>query len=170
MKEEVRRIRDTEYFINQFGDVFNKHGKKLSPWKEVNTGYWLIRIRIDKKAKCFRVHRLLSEAWIPNPNGYKFVKHLDDDKNNLSLSNLEWGTNSQNTKEGYNNDCYQFKNKNSYPIEVTSKTDPMNSMIYKSLRECNEKTGIDRKKISAILKGKCNNLTDYNFKYVVSND
>lgn len=38
----------------------------------------------------FSIHRLVAQAFIPNPNGYKEINHKDEDKTNNRVSNLEW--------------------------------------------------------------------------------
>lgn len=47
------------------------------------------------------LHRLIAEAFIPNPNGYNVINHKDGDKNNFSIENLEWCTHSENNKHAY---------------------------------------------------------------------
>ena len=44
-----------------------------------------------RRYKCL-VHRLVAETFIPNPNNYPVVMHLDNDKTNYNLNNLKWGT------------------------------------------------------------------------------
>lgn len=46
------------------------------------------------------VHRIVAEAFIPNPNGYSEVNHIDENKQNNSLSNLEWCDHIYNTNYG----------------------------------------------------------------------
>lgn len=65
--------------------------------------YWRVKIQINNKGKMFAVHRLVAEAFIPNPNNYPQVNHIDGDKNNNHISNLEWRTNSYNQKHAIDN-------------------------------------------------------------------
>lgn len=67
-------------------------------------GYKYINIRMDKnKMKTKRVHRLIAEAFIPNddPKHKTIVMHKDNDKTNNNISNLKWGTISENTKQAF---------------------------------------------------------------------
>lgn len=54
--------------------------------------------QIGKKAL---IHRLIAMAFIPNPKNYKFLNHIDGDKSNFSLDNLEWCDHSHNMKHAY---------------------------------------------------------------------
>ena len=47
------------------------------------------------------MHRILAEAFVPNPNGYNVVNHKDGNKGNCSITNLEWCTSSYNNKHAY---------------------------------------------------------------------
>lgn len=60
-------------------------------------GHGYPRVWFGKKAR--NVHRLLAEAFLPNPEGYPHVLHWDDDPANLALTNLRWGTHAQNMRD-----------------------------------------------------------------------
>lgn len=53
-------------------------------------GYIRIRLTINAKTKSFRAHRLVAEAFIPNPNNLAQVNHKDENKQNNYVDNLEW--------------------------------------------------------------------------------
>lgn len=48
-----------------------------------------------------KIHRVIAEAFIPNPNGYKVINHIDSNPSNNDISNLEWCTQKQNVIHGY---------------------------------------------------------------------
>ena len=58
-------------------------------------GYPSVRL----SGKTHKIHRLLAIKYIPNPNKYPVVKHLDDDKLNFALDNLQWDTQQQNVSD-----------------------------------------------------------------------
>ena len=60
--------------------------------------YWRVNIQINNKQKVFAVHRLVALAFIPNPNNLSQINHIDGNKNNNCVSNLEWCDNSYNQK------------------------------------------------------------------------
>ena len=99
----MRNINGYEnYAISRFGEVLNtKTGKYLKPFFSP-LGYLRVQLFRDKVGKQVMVHRLVAEAYIPNPSNYPFVNHKDSDKQNNTLENLEWCTASQNTIHAIN--------------------------------------------------------------------
>lgn len=68
-------------------------------WQVVSqTKYHGVRVGcLDGKWRTMYVHRLVAEAWIPNPLNKEEVNHIDSDKKNNNLDNLEWVTSQENT-------------------------------------------------------------------------
>ncbi len=94
------------YLIYEDGRVYSKESKiflKPSPDKD---GYLIVGLYKDGKRKIFKIHRLVSLHYIPNPNNYECVDHKDRNRQNNSIDNLRWcsySTNNQNTGVQINN-------------------------------------------------------------------
>ena len=85
-----------------YGVVYTRKGKKLKmcfPKK----GYPLYSLTKNGKPKTCTVHRMLAQAFIPNPDNKLFVNHLDGDKTNFNLTNLEWCTPAENMRHAVDN-------------------------------------------------------------------
>lgn len=91
------------YQVSSFGRVRSKRRRgskggiaKLTLDKK-NTDYFKIRLCKNNHYRAFFVHRLVAQAFIPNPNGYPQVNHKDEDRHNNFVNNLEWCTNRYNS-------------------------------------------------------------------------
>lgn len=84
------------YEISKNGKVlsFKRNPAILSQYK---SDYYKVGLTKDGVQKFFAVHRLLAIAFIPNPENKPCINHIDGDKYNNSLDNLEWVTHSENT-------------------------------------------------------------------------
>lgn len=90
-----------KYFqVSSTGKVFSKRTNRTLKLVVHPNGYHVFSTRLsgrNSKAICLKVHRLVADAWVPNPFGKPVVNHMDGDKLNNSVSNLEWVTSSENT-------------------------------------------------------------------------
>lgn len=95
-KTEWREVKEyNHYEVNQFGEIRHKIRKKiLKP--RINNGYQYVNFKINGKNINFSVHRIVANAFIPNPNGYTEVNHKDYNRSNNCVDNLEWVSSSQN--------------------------------------------------------------------------
>jgi len=64
-------------------------------------GYEIVTLWVAGKALTRKIHRVVAEAFIPNPNNLETVNHLDGDKLNNNVENLEWLSASENQKEAF---------------------------------------------------------------------
>lgn len=88
--------RDTNYMVDENGNVFSKRRNKILSPKINRDGY--LRIQIWNKNKCefVGIHRLIAETFIPNPENKPFINHKNGDKQNNRVENLEWCTQKEN--------------------------------------------------------------------------
>lgn len=88
-----------KYVVNQYGEVKNiKTGKYIIG--DINTaGYYRVSLSIGGKQKKFFRHRLVAMLFIPNPYNLPEVNHIDGDKSNNSIDNLEWCDRTHNEHE-----------------------------------------------------------------------
>lgn len=97
--EEWKVIKDYPmYEVSSEGRIrsyYNgSHGRRIIPkilsLKTDRIGYTFIHLKNESGRKPLRVHRLVAEAFIPNPNNLPEVNHKDENKSNNSVYNLEW--------------------------------------------------------------------------------
>ena len=117
IKEIWKEVKEFEsaYEISNLGKVkslkrFKKHWKgglsivheKILKMSINSKGYFNVDLSCDEKyLKSVDVHRLVALHFIPNPENKPYVNHIDGNKQNNNVSNLEWSTASENTKHAF---------------------------------------------------------------------
>ena len=96
------------YEVSNLGNVrsLNWHNERIVKnlyLKRHNKGYLQVELTDGKTKRMYLVHRLVAQAFLPNPNRLPQVNHIDENKANNSVSNLEWCTGSQNMRAYYLN-------------------------------------------------------------------
>lgn len=100
---------EKEYLISNLGRLKslprqgNCKQKKIRKTHLDKKGYEVCDLIKNKEYKHIRIHRLVAEAFIPNPKHYEQVNHKDGNKQNNKVENLEWCTNEQNYKHSIEN-------------------------------------------------------------------
>lgn len=158
MNQEInKRIfinnKPTNYLITNTGKVYSENSKKyLIP--EIRSGYLSINIyTINGPTHC-TIHRLVATAYIPNPSNKPQVNHIDGNKKNNVVSNLEWVTASENSIHAFKN--HLRSNKEGEASHLCRYSDKQLKKIFKLLNkgltnaEIEKITGISFGYISAI--------------------
>lgn len=104
IQEELRLILGSETdYITPSGEIYKDYGngKFFHKAQWLNWGYWYCGITYPEGQRQKRVHILVAEAYVPNPNNLPIVMHIDDNKANKHYTNLQWGTVSENTCHAY---------------------------------------------------------------------
>lgn len=153
------------YGITSCGKVWSyKRGKFLSLNIHRN-GYYSANLYKNGERRSISVHRLVAQAYIPNPNNLPEVNHKDENKLNNSVNNLEWCNREYNMN-------YGTGMKRS--IETQRKSSPLNkkvlcietSIVYFSAQEAKRQTGVDNASISRVCNGKQNVAGGFHWKYI----
>ena len=97
----MKQYKDTPYYITEDGKVF-RNGKELKFWI-TKKGYCQCKISYDGLKKHFYLHRLVAELYIPNLEDKSQVNHIDGNKLNNHICNLEWVTNQENRNHAIKN-------------------------------------------------------------------
>ncbi len=94
----MKQFRDTPYYVTENGEVYSNFNGQLKKRKPVidKYGYYKLTMYHNRKKFDMKVHRLVAICFIPNPNDLPMVEHLDDNKLNNHVSNLEWVTDREN--------------------------------------------------------------------------
>ena len=89
------------YEVSNIGNVKNVRRNTLLKLSKTNDGYIQVSLYKNGIRTGLRVHRLVAEAFLPNPDGLPLVNHKNEDKSDNSVENLEWCTAKYNTNYGH---------------------------------------------------------------------
>lgn len=113
--EEWKDIEGYEgiYQISNLGNVksLKYHKEKRIKSNKNRNGYLKIGLILNGKRKHISIHRLVAKAFIPNPNSLPEVNHIDGNKENNKVENLEWNNRKQNSLHAYKTGLRQVTEK-----------------------------------------------------------
>ena len=140
-------------------------------------GYHRLGITVNRVKKTYKVHREVAKAFIPNPDNLPQVNHKDGNKDNNSVSNLEWVTNKQNANHAIANGLWDTVFEGANRVN-NAKRRPVigyneKENITKELCSvCEAQKYIGSKHITHVLKGKRSHAKGWTFRYkeVMPND
>lgn len=121
-------------------------GKLITPFKNE---YFMVVLSKNGKKSSSNIHRLVAQAFIPNPNNLPEVNHIDENKSNNKVSNLEWctskyninyGTRNERTAEAHNKPVVMYDKKGNKLKEFKSTMNASNYLnkqyAYNHINEC----------------------------------
>ena len=164
----IKKIKDCPHYgITDDGKVFSLYSKRrIFPFLN-DTGYLRVDLKENGEKKIKFVHRLVAEAFIPNPNGFPVINHIDEIKTNNNMNNLEWCTVKYNNHYGANPNVNNIKKAQEACKKrvVQMLLDGTVVKEYESLKEAAEKTGTQRPNISHCVAGKRKKAGGYRWAY-----
>ena len=163
------------YWINKEGQITNKETGKTIKWLISRHGYYYCHLWANNGNRYIRMHRLLALAFIPNPNNYPLVRHLNDIKTDNRLENLAWGTMSENMKDSikngkYNQEASEKARNIGRKISGTKCSKKVlcieTNTIFNNTKEAGDWLGVNRAGIGGCCRGKYKTIKGYHWKYV----
>lgn len=173
---DAGRVRREEFYSKN-GMLMKAMNMKTTLTKD---GYAGLGLTNDNGTKSFMVHRLVAQAFIPNPENKPQVNHLDEDKTNNNVENLAWVTSKENNdwgtrkeraiKSSINNpkrDYLELGKKFSKSIYSIDKDG--NRVDYCGVHEASRQTGFAPQTISSNLNGKIKSTGKNKLKFYLDN-
>lgn len=154
---------DHKYEVSTLGNVRNKRTHHILKHSLNKQGYHRVNLYNDFGMKSKFVHRLVAQAFIPNPEHKPEINHIDEDKANNTVNNLEWSTRKENINHGTRND--RSSKKQSIPIIATNLKTGESREFY-GINECARQLSLDGGHICKVLKGRLTQCKGYVFKYI----
>lgn len=147
------------YQVSNKGRVRSLKRNKMLTLRVTTKGYLQVHLRVDGKDITPKVHRLVANAFIDNPNNLPQINHINGDKTDNRVSNLEWCTNGQNLKHSYEVLGRKTVGKEVICVEKNE--------TYSSSKEASCRLGIDDSAITKCCKGKRKTAGGYHWQYAV---
>ena len=157
------------YQISNLGRIKSLHNKDnikglIMKQKLRKNGYYEIKLRNKGNAKFCLIHRLVAQAFIPNPNNYPCINHKDENKANNNVENLEWCTVAYNNT--YGNRLQKVSNTNKLRKEVLQyDLEGFFLREYKSVTEAGKINNISPSDVSCCCRGVYKRARNYIFKF-----
>lgn len=158
-----------QYSVSNFGNVRNNITGKILKSRKHTGGYARVILCKDKKHYDRYIHRLVAQAFIPNPNNLPEVNHKDENKLNNFVENLEWCDRIYQVNYGTFKkrmiETQRMSSKQSKPVRCIE-----TGIIYISLHHAERETGILYTLICHVLNGRQKTAGGYHWEYVDSID
>lgn len=166
------KVRSLTRKVSCMGGQRTIKGKVLKPTVSSNL-YLTVDLRQHQKHKTQSIHRLVAQAFIPNPQKYNVINHKDNNPQNNIVTNLEWCTQSYNVKYAYEkgnakrtSGCFKKGNipHNRRKINQYSKNKDF-ICSYISIKQASNYTHIKRSAINNCLTKRCRTSGGYIWEY-----
>lgn len=152
----MKQIKDfPNYYITSKGQVWSNNKKGYLKLKINKYGYAYVILYNNGIPTTKMVHRLVAEAFIPNPNNLPQINHLNENKMDNCIDNLEWCNSSYNANYGTRN----LRVSRSVKCIETGK-------IYYSVREASKQTGVSATSISKVCHGVRKTAGNFHWEFI----
>ena len=145
------------YAITSCGKVWSYRSKKFLSPINCSKGYLQVMLYKNGIRENKLIHRLVAEAYLPNPSNYDTVDHIDFNITNNCVNNLQWMSRHENSRKKRN-----ARGEKIYCLE--------NEKIYESQTQAAKELGLNQGNISRVCRGVLKQTGGYHFKFVIEED
>lgn len=151
------------YQVSNLGRVkslnYNHTGKEKIMKAKKDKGYLRVQLYKDGKPKFYSVHRLVATSFLPNPNNLSQVNHIDEDKSNNIVDNLEWCSAKYNSN--YGTRIQRIVEKNNKQVLCVE-----TGVVYPSTMQVEREIGFLQCNISKACCGKYKTAYGFHWRYI----
>jgi hypothetical protein len=160
------------YEVSSLGNVKSKKTNKIIYTRKDKGGYVTCLFFCNMKIFSKKVHRLVAQAFIPNPLNKQEVNHKDRNRANNNLDNLEWSTPKENMNHAVINSSFKTSNTaikkrlaNKYACKKVIASENGNEIIFHSINEVVDYYNFSRTVVYKCLSGKQSSTRGIYFRY-----
>lgn len=163
-----------DYMISDCGRLWSNKTNKFMHPSPYKNGHLRFGLRKNGMYHFVQLSRLMAEAFIPNPNKYPLVRHLNDIPDDNDLSNLAWGTYSDNVHDSIRNNTMYYFTDNDRALSYEKTRTPINAInvetgditTFPSQSEAVKTLNVSASSIYRVLTGKWSKVRGYTFEYL----
>lgn len=174
MTEIWRKIEDTHGMmeVSSLGRIRSllRTDKTILKFQHDAKGYQRVRVTVQREKMTFKVHREVAKAFIPNPDNKPQVNHIDGNKDNNAVDNLEWVTNQENARHAFSSGLFDSviagaNRSNEQRKRPVVAYDPYTGkgVPFESVSDAERWFG--SRHITAVLKGRRKHVNGWTFEY-----
>ena len=160
-KKFIYEGQETDYSVSTEGEV-RKDTKKYMLSQSSQQDYKFVGLIINGKQKRMRVHRMVALTFINNPDNKPYVNHINGNRSDNNVENLEWVTPSENTQHAVNTGLFK-SGRTRAVIQYNLNGEQM--ATFESATEAARQTGGSQSKITMCCRRQRDSANDYQWRY-----
>lgn len=150
------------YTVDENGNIYSKRSRKTLKPKTDKYGYKVVALSRNGAVKYKTVHRIVATAFIPNPACKPTVNHINENKSDNRVCNLEWVTHKENDNFGSRNTRMSLSKSKHPVIRTVDGTEEM----FLGVKDASRKTGISHSQITRYCRNIGNSIHNKEWRYI----
>ena len=169
------KVRSLDRFIVKKNGSIQKYKGRILLASDDMHGYDHVSLSKGSSVKKKKIYRLVAETFIENPDKLKVVNHIDGNKSNNCVSNLEWCSSAVNNKHAWETGLKKSSNKQKEKASMFIKLGKNKKrhiicketgVVFDSIRKAEKEMNINHSRICTVLSGKQESVKGFHFEYI----